>query len=90
MNTATVSAIGNHYSRRIAAAVALTGAATVALGALFAGHAASVTESAAGVSGFAGTPFVLVLNLGLLAIVLGGNAAVALRRLTDAAETPGR
>ncbi|MBX0295724.1 methyl-accepting chemotaxis protein [Haloarcula nitratireducens] len=75
--------IAGHYSRRIGAALAVTLVATLAFGALFAVHAVN-TE--AGLSAIAGTLFVVALNLGLLGIVLGGNAAVALRRLTGAAE----
>jgi HAMP domain-containing protein len=75
--------ITSQYSRRIGAALAGTLVATVGLGALFAVHAANA--AGAGLSGIAGTLFVVVLNLGLLGIVLGGNVAVELRRLTDAA-----
>jgi methyl-accepting chemotaxis protein len=78
-----VESISSHYSRRIGAALAITLTVTLAFGALFAAHAASTEGSLAGV---AGTLFVVTLNLGLLGIVLGGNVAVELRNLTEAAE----
>jgi len=74
--------IATHYSRRIGAALLLTLGVTLAFGAVFAAHAAAAD---AGMAAIAGTLFVLALNIGLLGIVLGGNAAVQLRRLTDAA-----
>lgn len=71
------------YSRRIGAALAVTLGTTLFFGIVFAAHVASTPG--AGLAGITGTLFVLVLNLGLLGIVLGGNVAVELRQLTDAA-----
>lgn len=76
MYSRTVSWIAAQYSRRIGAALAISLGVTVAFGTVFAAHVAATPT--AGLSGIAGTLFVVVLNLGLLGIVLAGNVAIEL------------
>ncbi|WP_313691548.1 methyl-accepting chemotaxis protein [Halorarum halobium] len=72
------------YSRRIATALLVTLAGTLAFGGLFAWYA--TTAGGSGLSAIAGTLFVVSLHIGLLAIVLGGSVGVELKKLTTAAE----
>ncbi|MFB6269944.1 MAG: HAMP domain-containing protein, partial [Halobacterium sp.] len=72
------------YSRRIGAALFVALAATVGFAGLFAASAAQ--GEGTGYTALAGTVFVLALHVGLLGIVLGGNASVELRKLTEAAD----
>ena len=53
-------------------------------------HVAAVGTPAAATAALTSTGVVVTLNLGLLGIVLVGNAAVELRRLTETAEAVGR
>ncbi|MFY4816037.1 HAMP domain-containing protein, partial [Haloarcula sp. AONF1] len=85
-----LNAITTRYGRRVGASVILTLAVTLGFVALFAGHVATVGTPAAATAALTSVGVVVTLNLGLLGIVLVGNVAVELRRLTETAEAVGR
>jgi len=78
--------ITHHYGRRVGVVVLAALATTLGFTALFGAHVATVETADAGVAALTATAIVVTLNLGLLGIVLVGNVAVDLRRLTAVAE----
>ena len=81
-----IERITHNYGRRVGVVVLGALATTLGFIALFGAHVATVETSDAGVAALTATGIVVTLNLGLLGIVLVGNVAVDLRRLTAVAE----
>ena len=85
-----LNVITARYGRRVGVSVLLALAVTLGFVALFAAHVATVGTPTAATASLIGIGVVVTLNLGLLGIVLVGNVAVELRRLTQTAEAVGR
>lgn len=93
MSVAIFGRVQKRYSLKIATVLAAVFVVMVVTAVIFALHIAAGPAEAAtdrGIAALAGLLVLLLFNLGLVGIVLGGNVALSLRRLSERAEHIGQ